>query len=347
MPTELTLRQGSTEPPPLLSESDLLGLMDQAGIGTDATMHDHIKKLLDRGYATKDSSTRFSPTALGEALVMGYDAMGYELWKPHLRALMERDMRSVSDGAKSKAQVLGDTLRQTKACFLDAREQKEKLVEAMAFFFDQNSGWQPRGGGEHVRPCPVCGHGSMMLKTRQGGGYYVGCAAFPECRNAVWLPSSTEEASVTQEICPHCQPGPVHRIRLKFRRSEIPQYMNAVHLGCVGGCDATLKELIEICGTRSSVPSAGFGQAAGRGNQGPPGRGVRRGGASRGGSSRGSPSSGQSTCTNCSQSGHTASSCPRGSRGGGSVRGRLAGRQRRGTSRGRGGGRAVAGHRND
>ena len=36
----------------------------QAGIGTDATMHDHIKKLLDRCYATKDENTRFSPTNL-------------------------------------------------------------------------------------------------------------------------------------------------------------------------------------------------------------------------------------------------------------------------------------------
>lgn len=39
------------------------------GIGTDATMHDHIKKLLDRFYATKDANTRFTPTNL----VMGLD----------------------------------------------------------------------------------------------------------------------------------------------------------------------------------------------------------------------------------------------------------------------------------
>ncbi|MCO5571757.1 hypothetical protein L7F22_025505 [Adiantum nelumboides] len=63
-PTRLTLDMGTTMPPPLLSEADLIGLMDQAGIGTDATMHDHIKKLLDRCYAVKDANTRFSPTKL-------------------------------------------------------------------------------------------------------------------------------------------------------------------------------------------------------------------------------------------------------------------------------------------
>ncbi|KAH9606078.1 hypothetical protein KSS87_005206, partial [Heliosperma pusillum] len=63
-PTTLTLDSGVTRPPPLLSEADLLSCMDKSGIGTDATMHDHIKKLLDRCYATKDANTRFSPTNL-------------------------------------------------------------------------------------------------------------------------------------------------------------------------------------------------------------------------------------------------------------------------------------------
>jgi DNA topoisomerase-3 len=98
-------------------------------------MHDHIKKLLDRCYATKDANTRFSPTNLGEALVMGYDEMGYELWKPYLRSMMEADMKSVSIGTKSKSEVLENCLQQMKACFLDARANKVKLFDAMGTFF--------------------------------------------------------------------------------------------------------------------------------------------------------------------------------------------------------------------
>ncbi|CAJ1974813.1 unnamed protein product [Sphenostylis stenocarpa] len=64
IPTTLILDSGVTRPPPLLSEADLLSCMDKEGIGTDATMHDHIKKLLDRFYATKDANTRFTPTNL-------------------------------------------------------------------------------------------------------------------------------------------------------------------------------------------------------------------------------------------------------------------------------------------
>lgn len=40
--------QGQTQAPPLLSESDLIGLMDQKGIGTDATIAEHIQKIQQR-----------------------------------------------------------------------------------------------------------------------------------------------------------------------------------------------------------------------------------------------------------------------------------------------------------
>ena len=44
VPTELMLQPGQTVPPPKLAERDLLSLMDRYGIGTDATVSDHIAK---------------------------------------------------------------------------------------------------------------------------------------------------------------------------------------------------------------------------------------------------------------------------------------------------------------
>ncbi len=38
MPTELTLRNGATAPPPRLAERDLIAAMERHGIGTDATV---------------------------------------------------------------------------------------------------------------------------------------------------------------------------------------------------------------------------------------------------------------------------------------------------------------------
>lgn len=58
--------QGTTEPPPRLSERDLIAKMEAHGIGTDATVAEHIQKQLERGYAEKDEGAlTFWPTPLG------------------------------------------------------------------------------------------------------------------------------------------------------------------------------------------------------------------------------------------------------------------------------------------
>ncbi|XP_019233213.1 PREDICTED: DNA topoisomerase 3-alpha-like [Nicotiana attenuata] len=261
IPTSLTLDSGVTRPPPLLSEADLLGCMDKAGIGTDATMHDHIKKLLDRFYAIKDSSTRFSPTKLGEALVMGYDDMGYELWKPYLRAMMECDMKAVSMGTKRKTEVLETSLQQMKACFLDARANKGKLFEAMAIFFERSnrsSGGEQQAVGDVVRRCGLCLESDMVLRQKPDGNFMVGCLGYPQCRNVVWLPGSLSEASVMENTCTSCGPGPVYKIQFRFRRLEIPPNYSAHHIGCIGGCDDILRQLVEICGTGARSSSNTF-----------------------------------------------------------------------------------------
>lgn len=86
-PTTLTMVAGATAPPPLLSESDLIAKMDSHGIGTDATIAEHIKTILKREYAEKvNNQTQFKPTTLGLALVLSYEHMGLDLAKPALRA---------------------------------------------------------------------------------------------------------------------------------------------------------------------------------------------------------------------------------------------------------------------
>ncbi|XP_057550339.1 DNA topoisomerase 3-alpha isoform X1 [Amaranthus tricolor] len=297
-PTILTLDSGVTRPPPLLSEADLLSCMDKAGIGTDATMHDHIKKLLDRFYATKDANTRFSPTSLGEALVMGYDDMGYELWKPYLRSKMEDDMKAVSLGTKRKAEILASCLQEMKACFLDAKLNKVKLSEAMEIFFDRTN----RPGVEDqnttigvVRRCGHCREADMVLKRKADGKFMVGCLGYPQCRNVVWLPGSISEAVVTSNTCNSCTPGPIFLIQFMFRQLEIPPNYSVNHLGCIGGCDETLRQLTEICGTgpRNSSGTSVRGRTPTTFPRSNTASNVQHG-----------------VCSHCRQTGHNANDCP-------------------------------------
>jgi DNA topoisomerase-3 len=82
-----------------LTERDLITLMDSNGIGTDATIAEHIKNIQVREYVMKQGMS-FVPTALGASLVETYETLGIELYKPYLRAEMERDMKAIADGQK-------------------------------------------------------------------------------------------------------------------------------------------------------------------------------------------------------------------------------------------------------
>jgi DNA topoisomerase-3 len=50
VPTEANITDGKTTPPGYLTEPELIALMDVNGIGTDATMAEHISKIKERQY---------------------------------------------------------------------------------------------------------------------------------------------------------------------------------------------------------------------------------------------------------------------------------------------------------
>jgi DNA topoisomerase-3 len=133
IPTEIKITPGSTTKPKMLTEADLITLMDNAGIGTDATIHEHIKTILTREYVTKDQGF-FYPTTLGMALVMGYERLDFEikLSKPELRAMMESNMKLICDGQKTKDEVIKDVLEIYRTVFDDAVGQVDLIVDCFA-----------------------------------------------------------------------------------------------------------------------------------------------------------------------------------------------------------------------
>ncbi len=54
-PTEANITEGKTSPPGYLTEPELISLMDANGIGTDATMAEHIAKIKEREYVMTQS----------------------------------------------------------------------------------------------------------------------------------------------------------------------------------------------------------------------------------------------------------------------------------------------------
>ncbi len=104
---KLKFSTGKTSPPAPLTESDLITLMDKNGIGTDATIHEHIKNVRLRGYVEKKGQF-LKATLLGRSLVEIYKELGIKLYEPNLRAKMEEDMKAIAEGTKGCKEVLAE-----------------------------------------------------------------------------------------------------------------------------------------------------------------------------------------------------------------------------------------------
>lgn len=91
-PTRIEMVESQTSPPNLLTEADLIALMEKHGIGTDATHAEHIETIKQRMYVGVQEG-KFVPGQLGMGLVEGYDSMGFEMSKPNLRAELEADLK--------------------------------------------------------------------------------------------------------------------------------------------------------------------------------------------------------------------------------------------------------------
>ncbi|XP_055450078.1 DNA topoisomerase 3-alpha isoform X2 [Psammomys obesus] len=262
-PSTVEMVDGETSPPQLLTEADLIALMEKHGIGTDATHAEHIETIKARMYVGLTSDKRFLPGHLGMGLVEGYDSMGYEMSKPDLRAELEADLKLICEGKKDKFQVLRQQVQKYKQVFIEAVAKAKKLDEALSQYLGERTEVAQQeemypAMPEPVRKCPQCNK-DMVLKTKKSGGFYLSCTGFPECRSAVWFPDSVLEASRDNSVCSVCQPAPVYRLKLKFKRGSLPPTMPLEFVGCIGGCDETLKEIFSLrfsrAPPRASQPS--------------------------------------------------------------------------------------------
>lgn len=66
-PTEANITEGNTTAPGYLTEPELISLMDANGIGTDATMAEHIAKIKERDYVTTQFASRSGAGADNDA----------------------------------------------------------------------------------------------------------------------------------------------------------------------------------------------------------------------------------------------------------------------------------------
>lgn len=259
-PTELSLHQGSTTAPNMLTEADLIALMEKHGIGTDATHAEHINTIKERGYIGEAEGRFLVPGTLGMGLVEGYEAMELTLAQPELRAGLEADLKLICEGRKDPKVVLAEQIQKYKEAYRVITQKARALDQAMSQRLNEapkdaptnqfaSTGNNPL---QEVCKCPKCSQMMALKKKKDGNSYYLGCLGFPDCRNTVWFDENIKEASGTDEICPRCG-GSNKKMTIKFKQIRFYGLLNHMSADAYKTCIVCDNKFREVLGIEDSL----------------------------------------------------------------------------------------------
>mmetsp|Transcript_6890 Transcript_6890/g.19941 ORF Transcript_6890/g.19941 Transcript_6890/m.19941 type:complete len:878 (+) Transcript_6890:797-3430(+) len=102
----LDVKEKMTTAPGYITESELIGMMEKHGIGTDASIPTHIENIQKRNYVRLETGRRLIPNKLGLVLCQGYHQIDSGLVLPKVRADIEGQCNKISTGDLEKEVVI-------------------------------------------------------------------------------------------------------------------------------------------------------------------------------------------------------------------------------------------------
>ena len=192
--TEVRTARRFTRPPPRYTEADLVGRLEERGIGRPSTYASIVGVLRERGYAVL-YRRRFVPTERGR-LVTAFLEEYFAKWVAYgFTTAMEEDLDRVAAGGAAWTGVLDAFWSPFEAAVEAARElRREDIRDALENALER---YLFASEGRPVeRGCPDCADGELMLKLGRFGPF-VSCGNFPDCRYSRPLsgdPAEREEA---------------------------------------------------------------------------------------------------------------------------------------------------------
>lgn len=210
--SETDFEAKQTNPPARYTEGSIITKMEKEGLGTKATRHDAVQKLINRAYvAVEDKSLR--PTMLGISVIDALSTFAERITLPIMTSDLESEMDEIAEGAKTRASVVDHSramLAESMSNLIDKTEEVGELLAAAAEF------------DAKVGTCPVCGNDMVVKTSQKNRSQFVGCKGYPDCDNTYPLPDGKIEP--LPEQCEECGAPRVRIIR--FRSKPIERCLN-------------------------------------------------------------------------------------------------------------------------
>ena len=186
---KVALDEKETQPPARFTQSKLIQMMEELGLGTKSTRHEVIAKLVSRKYV---EGTPLRPTLVGRAVIESLEQHADMITKPDMTQTLESHMQQIKESARTREDVIRESQKMLHQAFdqLEANEQiigddiRDRTAEEM-----------------NLGKCPACG-GTIAIKHMRGNAQFIGCSRYPECTFNIGLPNAQWGFAVrTDEIC--------------------------------------------------------------------------------------------------------------------------------------------------
>lgn len=160
---DVRLAESQTGPPDYLTEAELITLMEQHGIGTDASIPVHINNICQRNYVRIETGRKLIPTTLGIVLVHGYQKIDPELVLPTMRSEVERMLTLIAKGSADFNDVLRHAIKIFKLKFMFFVQN----IASMDMLFESSFSPLAESGKAHSR-CGKCRRYMKYIQVRYG-----------------------------------------------------------------------------------------------------------------------------------------------------------------------------------
>ena len=197
------MEQKATEPPARYSQGKLIQEMEKRGLGTKATRHAIIERLLEVKYVVEEPPR---PTNLGRAVIDALSTYAQRITTPSMTSELEAEMDAIAAGEKTRAEVVAHS-RELLARAMDDLLPKAAEVGEML---------KVAGAGDaKVGVCPKSGHDLLVKSSAKTRGQFVGCSGWPDCDVTYPLPQGKIEP--VAEPCPVCGTPQVKVIQFRSK----------------------------------------------------------------------------------------------------------------------------------
>ncbi|MBI5553506.1 MAG: DNA topoisomerase I, partial [Candidatus Diapherotrites archaeon] len=174
---DLLTEKKRTQPPARYSQSTLIKLMEENGLGTKSTRHVIIQKLFARNYISGLKS--IVPNAIAFGVVDTLERHQVEVLRPQMSADMEAEMDEVAGGRKSKQEVVTHS-RSVLSGVLDKLLENKNTIGSDLRRMEM--------ADSILGKCDKCENGSLRKIKSKNNKWFLGCTSYPACTNTYPLP---------------------------------------------------------------------------------------------------------------------------------------------------------------